>query len=167
VSDEPIAWDNAKYICRHKIELMKIALDDFDEIVWVDWDCVQTRKIPANFWLRMSSGQPFKACLKRQKKPNCWWRSDRESMRFLPCTAVTYVRGKDTIKHVVDCWTETKMHANDEIAFAKMSDNLLGGWKGPEVYCSNFDPFCATTHRCQWITPDFLAKKEVILHHLS
>jgi len=167
LSDDPVIWDNSKYMHRHKIEIMRVALESYDEIVWLDWDSQQLKEIPSDFWDKISVGQPFQACLKQQNRPQCLWRPIREDQRFLPCTGVTYVRGRETIDRVIDCWTETGMNANDEIAFAKMSDDILGGWKGPEAYCSNFEPLYAMTKRCRWCTTEILVKKDLVFKHQS
>jgi len=167
LSDEPVIWDNSKYMHRHKIEIVRKALDDFNEIVWLDWDCQQRMKIPTNFWEKASEGQPFLACLKRQKCRHCRWRTERENQKFFPSGGVMYMRGKETADHAIDCWLQTGMNPNDEIAYAKMSDELLGGWQGPDAYSTNFEPLWATTRKCGWCSPEIVAKKKIIFRHRS
>ena len=164
----PEVFDNVTHIWRHKIEIIRRALDDFDEVVWLDWDCIPVASLPPNFWKRLASGQPYKACLKMHKRAHCRWRVDFEHRRYLPSGGFVYIRGIDTGDWLIRCFDSLGWEgASDEDAMGKLGDEILGGWKGAREYCLNFEPFCCSTKRCRHCPEDIVAKKTDIFRHLS
>ena len=168
LSDKPEVWDNSVDMWRHKIEIIRRALDDFDEVVWLDWDCIPVTDLPPDFWQRLADGQPYKACLKMQKHPHCKWRQNREDQRYLPSGGFIYIRGADVGDHLIRCWDSLSWYrATDEDAMGKLGDELIGGWKGDREYCVNFEPYCCSTKRCRRCPDDIVSKKADIFRHLS
>ena len=50
IDKKPIVWDMEKEQFRHKLEIFKCGMEDFDEIVFLDWDCLPVKEINKNFW---------------------------------------------------------------------------------------------------------------------
>lgn len=48
---------------RHKLEIIKRAVSEYGEVVYLDWDCWLMRPLPADFWSEMRKGQPFQAAM--------------------------------------------------------------------------------------------------------
>ena len=167
LSEKPEMWDNIKECFRHKIEIIRCALKEYDEVVWLDWDCYPIAPLPDNFWSRIAEGQPYKACLKKLGRPHCMWRDTRDNQLYIPSGGFIYMRGLDMAEKLVKHWEEIGGPDNDEYAMAKLGDVLSGGWNGPREYCLMFEPFCCTTKRCRVCPEDLEVKKEKLFWHAS
>jgi len=168
LDERPEVFDNVTKMWRHKIEIIRRALDDFDEVIWLDWDCIPVKSLPPDFWARIASGQPYKACLKMHKHTHCRWRSDYEHQRYLPSGGFVYIRGADTADWLIRCFDGLGWErASDEDAMGKLGDEILGGWKGAMEYCLNFEPYCCSTKRCSCCPEEIRSKKTDVFRHVS
>ena len=165
ILDEPQAFDLVKYQFRNKLEMIKYALynDGYDELVYLDWDCVPIKPLSSNFWEELGKKQPFQACLQQYHRKKCHWRPDE--LRKVPNGGFIYMREKTLMDEACKLWEETGKNDTDEIAFAKMTDNMIGGWKGKEEYWKNFEPMFVNLHRDSPYDTELLKTKDVCFIH--
>lgn len=125
---------------RHKLVAIAAALDDCDEVVWLDWDCLALHPLPDGFWERLALGAPVQASLRQYHRIKCPWRST--GRRLVPGGAFLYVRGRDTIDELLDLHAENRRW-DDETTIARWTDLQQGGWQSCERYVEDgFEPFC-------------------------
>lgn len=162
--ENPHQFDAIKYVYRHKLELIKYAMeiDDYDEIVYMDWDCVPQYDLPPTFWEDLNKKDVFQANLMMYHKIKCPWRE--QDQRKVPNGGFLYIRDKSLPQKAIDYWN-TMPQDNDEPAWAKVTEELMGGWKGIEEYWDRFEPMCCDLHRSSPFAPEFLAKKNKLFIH--
>jgi|SaaInlV_100m_DNA_2_1039680.scaffolds.fasta_scaffold10162_3 hypothetical protein len=138
VSKDPYQFDLKTHQYRHKIELYKIAMEEYDEIIYIDWDCTATKKLPIDFWDSFAKKEYCQANLQQYKRRKCQWR--KEDTRKLPNGGFLYIRDKAFTDEIIDCW-ENKVKTNsDEPAIARAMDIRSGGWMGTEKYWELHEP---------------------------
>ena len=145
ISEEPAMFDVIKYVYRNKLEIIKYAMesDGFDEIVYLDWDCIPQKKIPVDFWETLRNKNVFLACLQTYKNLKCPWRVEYWDQRKVPNGGWVYFGDKTIPSECIKLWEEVGMPDNDEISYARWVDNKMGGWKGDQYFWDNFEtPYC-------------------------
>ena len=65
ICDKPFKYDPIRRTWWQKLEVLKYAMEDFDEIVYLDWDTYLAREIPDNFWDSLGKKDIFQACLRK------------------------------------------------------------------------------------------------------
>jgi len=167
---EPFMFDLIKYQYRHKMEIMRYAMevDGYDEIVWLDWDCVPQKKLLPNFWEECSKREPFQACLQIYFKKKCPWRSIDQ--RKVPNGGFLYIRDKTIPSRAIKIWEAFRGDKdNDEPAYAKMTDEMAGNWTNTEAnlkkYWDNFEPAFCNLHRGSPYPKEQLSTKDVYFIH--
>jgi len=139
VSKDPFAFNLSKHQYRHKLEIYKMAMEEYDEIIYIDWDCAAKRKLPNDLWDQMGKKDYCQANLQQYKRIQCRWRKGKDT-RKLPNGGFLYIRDKKFPDEIIDCW-ENKVKGNsDEPAIARAMDIRSGGWMGPEKYWELHEP---------------------------
>lgn len=138
VDKRPFVWDMTKEQYRHKIEIWRAGLQDFDEIVFLDWDCVPCAPIPKDFWDVLSQGLPVRATIYMYKIPRVLFRQ-RDSRKVSSSTFV-YIRGKQVVEDIINVWEKIGRPWQEEVALSKYIDEFNGGWKGIDDYEKKFEP---------------------------
>ena len=142
VCEEPNVFDLVKHQYRNKMEIIKYAFEDggYDELVYMDWDCVPTKKLPSNFWDVLHKKEKFQACLQTYHRRKCHWRE--ENKRKVPNGGFVYLGDKELVNEGCRLWEETGKNDTDEIAWAKLTDNMMGGFN-IDTFWERFEiPFC-------------------------
>lgn len=157
-------FDPIKYVYRHKLELIRYAMeiDGYDEVVYMDWDCVPQRDLPKSFWDDLNKKDVFQANLMMYRKIKCPWRQDDQ--RKVPNGGFLYIRDKSLPDKAIKYW-DTMPQDNDEPAWAKIVEELMGGWKGLDEYWSRFEPMCCDLHRSSPFTEEQLKQKNKVFIH--
>jgi hypothetical protein len=166
INKEPYMFDLIKYQYRHKIEIIRYAMeeDSYDEVVWLDWDCVPQKKLRPDFWEECNKKDSFQACLQIYHKKKCHWRAT--DLRKVPNGGFLYIRDKNIPSEAIKIW-ETIPQDNDEPAWAKMTDTMTNGWKGMDEYWKHFEtPFC-NLHRGSPFPNDLLKSKDIYFMHFQ
>ena len=166
VDENPAPFDQIRYVYRHKLELIKYAMevDGYDEIVYLDWDCRPQKKLPNNFWDEFQKKRPIQACLQQYRRKKCLWRSD--DIRKVSNGGFVYLRDKTIPSKVIEIW-KTMPQDNDEPAWTKYIDDDMGGWKGQDEFIKNYEaPFC-NLHRMSPIPPEILKAKDICFIHFQ
>jgi len=146
VDKNPAPFDQEKHTHRNKLELIKYAMneDKYDEVVFLDWDCVPERKLPTDFWDNLGKREVFQACLQTYKHPKCLWREVDKGI--VPNGGFVYLRNKNYVELAIKCW-EQNQQDNEEPAWAKMLDDLHGGWIGKEKYWELYEAMNCKLHK--------------------
>lgn len=133
-------------VWRAKIEFMVEAMKNADEIVWLDWDILPQRPVPADFWHRLREGQPFQTALRQLHRVQCGWR--KSDPRKLHHGGFVYVREREIVYRLLQLTIEHP-ELNDELLYGLMVDELMGGeWNGHEAYVEmGFQPYCYDCRR--------------------
>jgi len=143
IDKNPMIWGHkggGTHQYTHKTKIFQVATQEFDEVVFLDWDCMAAKPIPDNFWEVLRQKQDMQAILRGYKKKVCKWRKIDRGQR--PCASFVYLRGKDAANTMWEIQNEGRknMSLSEEQVMAKYSDNLLGGWQGRKAYWDNFEP---------------------------
>ena len=138
IYDRPIVWDMGTQQFRHKIEAFKRGIEEFDEIVFLDWDCQAIKPLPENFWNTLREKEKIQAILRMYKRKKVSWR--KEDRRKIPCASFVYINDKDVGQDLVSLWEKMNKPWSEEIVMMKYMEEINGGWKGIEDYWEKFEP---------------------------
>ena len=141
--DEPFKFDLVKHQYRHKLEIINHAMhnDNIEELIFLDWDCVPQKNVPDDFWGQMNKREKIQACLQSYRRRKCHWR--QTDLRKVPNGGFVYLRDKDLATDSIEWWDKLGRQDNDEPSWAKMIDEMCGGWPGIDYYWEHFEAmFC-------------------------
>lgn len=137
VDKNPAPFDLVKYQYRNKIEILKYAMEEFDEIVYMDWDVSQHRPLPNDFWEKLQKREKIQACLQQYHRRKCHWR--KKDLRKVPNGGFLYLRDKSLPDLAANWWEKLGKQDNDEPSWAKIIDEMMGGWKGVQAFWDDFE----------------------------
>jgi len=142
VSKQPVLYQKAigSHYYSHKLFVWKEAMKDFDEIVFTDWDCIETRPKPENFWEELAKKEPIQATLHSYRKVKCPWRKTDRTKR--PGATFVYIRDKTIPMKLINIWKrspENKLLSEEQI-MAIYTDEFVGGWQGRLKYWELYEP---------------------------
>ena len=165
IDKNPQVFDLVKHCHRHKLEAIRYAMenDGYDEIVLLDWDCVPLKKIPSSFWNDLGRKEVFQACLQAYRRPKCLWRS-RDRV-IVPNGGFVYIRDRSIPEKVIKAWNIVGQPDNEEIAYAKVVDEMTSGWIGVDKYCERFEPIFCNLHKNSPVSQEVLKSKDVCFMH--
>jgi len=132
IDKKPIIWDMEKEQYRHKMEIWKVGLQDFDSVVFLDWDCIPLKPIPNDFWDVMNQGEPIKTPIFMYHRKHV--NRPPDDNRKVSSASFVYIRGKEHADKMIKLWEETGRPWKEEVTLSHYIDTLSGGWKGVENY---------------------------------
>lgn len=164
ICEEPQMFDLVKYQFRNKLEIIKYAFEKegYDELVYLDWDCVPQKKIPEDFWDVLHQKDKFQACLQLYHRRKCHWRST--DLRKVPNGGLMYIGDKEIIYEAIKLWEETGKNDSDEIAWAKLTDNMVGKFD-MDMFWDRFEIPFGNLHRASPYPSEKLKSKDVCFVH--
>jgi len=163
----PIVWDMDTEQFRHKLEVFDKAMEDFDEIVFLDWDTLPVEKIPENFWDVLNEKEEIQMTLNQYRRRKAMWR--KGDTRKLCCASFVYCRNKIHTEGFIDTWEKMGRPWSEEIAMAKYTDSLKGGWKGKDHYWDNYEPYWFALPKVYWAhdKQKILNEKHSVFRHFD
>jgi hypothetical protein len=166
VDKEPYLFDPIKHKYRNKLEIIKYAMenDKYDEIVYLDWDCVPLKMMDDNFWNILRKKEKIQANLQIYKRRKVKWREDK---RKVPNGGFIYIRDKTIPSEVIKLWEELGKEDNDEPAWAKYIDNYCGTWIGIEKYWNLFEPMVCNLWMYSVYPDELINKKDLYFKHFQ
>ena len=171
VDEKPIlyGYENTKqHAYGHKLRIFKEAMNDFDEIVFLDWDTQLAKELPENFWEVLGQKASIQAIIRGYKKTKCPWR--KKDKRKRPCASFVYINDKKIADEMMEMWEKRSKMAEEQI-MAKYTDDMVGGWKGIEKYWELFEPdfFVLGRNEVPWniFAIDLLKTKNICFTHLN
>jgi len=149
VDKNPMIWGHDRlkeHQYGHKLKIFQAATEEFNEIVFLDWDCMLAKPIHKNFWDIMGKKQEVQAILRGYKSCVCMWR--KTDRRKRACASFVYVRGEEVGKNMFDMWysgfdkykSVKSRRLSEEQIISLYTDKIFGGWQGVRTYWKNFEP---------------------------
>ncbi len=138
VDERPVVWDMQTQQFRHKLEALKLGMQLFDEMVFLDWDTQLTSPLPADFWEVLEQKDSIQASLRQYHRRRVSWR--KQDARKVPCAAFIYLRDKAIPDRLIQIWEEIGKPWTEETVLMKYFDEQMGGWKGLDEYWKRFEP---------------------------
>jgi hypothetical protein len=169
VNSNPFPYDINKYLYRPKLDVYQIAMEDdgYDEIVFLDWDMVPTKKLPSDFWEQLGHRECIQGPLYALKKRMCPWRSS--GANFMIQASFLYIRDKTIPEKFIKIWNgfpdEIFWRSNDERSISKYIDDIHGGWIGADKWWDLYEPmFCHLVKKCPFGS-DKISQKDICFLH--
>jgi len=161
---DPHPYDLSSNQYRHKLDILKIAMEDYDEIVFIDWDCHAKKALPNDFWEVMGKKEYCQANLQQYKRRKCFWRGKKDT-RKLPNAGFLYIRDKTFPDEIIECW-EKKPGNSAEPPLARAMDRRSGGWMGQEKYWELHEPeFCNLWKYSSYTKKEINSKRVHFIHY--
>lgn len=170
INENPAPFNLITETYRNKLEIIKYAMevDGYDEIVYMDWDTIPTKKLLPNFWDILGKKEVFQANLQTYCRRKCPWRRSGD-FRKVPNGGFIYIRDKSIPSKVISYWEELCLKKiqsdNDEPAFAMLTDNMVGGWKGIDLYWKLFEPEVCNLYKSSSFPKEQIAQKNICFMH--
>jgi hypothetical protein len=139
-------WDLIKFQYRHKLELLKLAMQDYDEIIHMDWDCLPQRPINNmdEFWASHYKKEAIQCNLYYYANVKCPWR--KEDQRKCINGGYMYIRDSNIPTELIKVWDEYCTHRRNrfkqsmEPSTSKYLDDKNNGWIGLDNYYNRYEP---------------------------
>ena len=165
IDKNPAPFDLIKHQYRNKLEIIKYAMeeDGYDEIVYMDWDCFPQKSLVRNFWEELGKKESFQANLQMYHRRKAHWRN--KELRKVPNGGFLYIRDKSLPNRAIKFWEELGSGDNDEPAWAKLTDEMTGGWQGVEKYWELYEPMFCNLHRSSPYSEEELNSKDLCFIH--
>lgn len=153
VHDEPYMWwPEHRRIWWHKLHVYRFIAQEnnYDEFVYIDWDCCLQKPLFDDFWERLGKKESFQANLMSYRQTILKDDINRinKTTNIVPNGGFVYIRDKGIPDKI---WSFADVGANrwlDEAAYARYLDDLMGGWCGVEKYWKLFEPeVCALSFK--------------------
>jgi hypothetical protein len=185
IQDDPIIYDMEKQMWRHKLDVFKAASEDFDEFVYLDWDCKPTAAFPVNFWEELGKKAPIQANLLLYRTKRCLWR--KKEQRKTCNGGFVYIRDKSIPDQIIKNYNEfcewvakqrversargldlrfreKALIFDDEPAISKYTDDYIGGWQGANKYWELFEPYFCNIKKSAFSRELLGTKNECFVH---
>jgi len=164
INEDPLPFDALTEQYRHKLESLKYAFeqDDCDELVHLDWDVIPQKRLPDNFWDILGKKESFQSCLQIYHRRKATWR--RTDTRKIPNGGFLYIRDKEIPSKLIDIW-ESMRGPSAEPPMAKLTDNMIDGWKDIDTYWNLFEPDFCNLHKMSAHGNEKVKEKDVCFIH--
>jgi len=143
VDKNPVLYERDYY--KHKLDALYAAMQDFDEIVYLDWDTKPKKHVDDGIWEELNKKASFQASLWAYKTPKINHREKKIDNRFSPAGGFVYIRDKAIPKRLLELWEVAPNSWSEEPAFSMLTDEMIGGWQGLKKYWETFEPECYKT----------------------
>ena len=140
ICDKPFKYDPIRRTWWQKLEVLKYAMEDFDEIVYLDWDTYLAREIPDNFWDSLGKKDIFQACLRKYACKKLCHREGNGANKLVSQGGFIYMRDKSIPEQLFKYAAMPGNKWLDETAYARYTDSLTNGWQGTKKYFELFEP---------------------------
>lgn len=166
VDKKPIVWDMNKKQFRHKLEVFKCGMEDYNEIVFLDWDCFPIKPLPDNFWEVLGKKEPIQAILRMYHRRKAYWRGGVD-VRKIPCASFVYIRDKEVTLDLIKMWEKLNRPWSEEVVLARYMDERIGGWKGMDKYWEFYEPDFFRLQEARVFPVQKLNEKNQCFRHLN
>jgi len=161
IYDEPYKYNPIRGLYQHKLDAHQYMMEDFDEIVFLDWDTYLTKPLPDNFWDVLNKKEVFQASLNSYRTPRINHRKNVISNKAIPTGAFVYMRDKSIPKRLIELNTKAPNKWSCEPSFALLTDEITGGWQNDKKYFELFEPEFYTAKRSPYRFTKELRKENV------
>jgi hypothetical protein len=187
VDERSIVWDMKRELYRHKLEIFKRSMEDYDQIVYLDWDCILTSPLPENVWDILEKRDVFQANLFLYRTKKCLWRD--VDVRKTCNGGFVYLADKSIPDHFIKNWVELGEWASakekerqarglelrlrersllfdDEPSISKYVDDYCGKWPGLDGYWDRFEPQICNLRKKSAFTKEQNESKNACFTHM-
>ena len=165
VDKRPYVWDMDTQQFRHKLEAFRYGMEDFDQMVFLDWDCQPEKPLPKDFWEVLGKKDSLQAIIRSYRRMKATWR--KIDMRKVPCASFVYIREKQVAYDLIKKWEEMGCPMSEETPMAKYMDDKMGGWKGLDEYWKRHEPDFFVLDEGIVYPQELLATKNRCFGHLN
>ena len=158
IDPKPYVWDMETEQYRHKMEAWKQAADEFDAVTFLDWDTINLKPVPQDYWDTMAKGNRIQCPIYQYHLKRVARKGDE---RKVSTASYLYLRGKDIMPEMIKTWEQMGKPLKEEYALTKYIDDQDGGWKGIQGYRKH-DPIYYTMTP---LYPDKDRSKQVFGHY--
>jgi hypothetical protein len=187
ISSSPVLYDMESELYRHKLDVFAHAATNFDEFVFIDWDCFPVASL-ADVWEALNKKESFQANLYQYRTKKCLWRTDEP--RKVCNGGFVYFRDKTIPDKLIKNWEslsewvnaqrakrqergkdlrfrERSLIFDDEPSMSKYIDDICGGWKGESHYWEHFEPgVCNLRRKSVYPKEKTEAKRACFIHNI-
>lgn len=169
VSSDAFPCDLTKYEYKPKLDVYNIAMneDGYDEIVFLDWDMVPTKKIPLDFWVTLGKKESIQGPLYGLKRKMCKWR--KVDAGFMIQASFLYIRDKSIPEKLNKMWEQfpdtVYWKSNDERCISKYIDDINGGWIGLDKWWDLYEPMFCHLEKKSAFKRDKIRQKNICFMH--
>lgn len=187
ISENDNIWDMKTELYRHKLEVLKCAMEDFNEIVYLDWDCIPKKQITDEIWGKLAKKESFQANLQLYKTKKCLWRT--KDQRKTCNGGFIYLRDKKIPDLLIKNWEnfkkwtdeqkikrqeknldirqrEKSLIYDDEPSLSLYVDDITGQWQGIDAYWDKFEPEVCNLKSKSAYNRDRLLEKDIFFEHM-
>ena len=166
LNKEPWIYNPQTEFWRHKMDMLDYAMheDGYDEIIYLDWDCIPIKPIFTDLWDRLHKKTAIQANLMMYRRRKCLWR--KTDWRKTSNGGFIYIGNREITKKLIEVWEglPAEMKFWDEICISKLTDDIIGGWQGVNAYWENFEPDVCNLRKKSG-SDEMAAKKDVCFMH--
>jgi hypothetical protein len=129
LDNRPCIWDIDSCSGRHLLEIYKTAMEDFDEITYLDINISPICPIPKDYWDVMYLRKPIQGPLNVHRRIQCFWR--KHLNRSIMGTCFLYLREKAISRGLVSLWENwessiSRWPSSEDIVISKYLDSVYG-----------------------------------------
>lgn len=121
-------------IWRHKLEAVRLALEEHEAAIWCDWDTKIMRTPDQTLYDSLAAGPEFQGRYRQYRRSISAWRkhSGLDHARKAFHGACFYMRGKDVIQRAIRLMEDEHRDWIDEPLFTLMVDRMYFDGRTPE-----------------------------------
>lgn len=137
----------------NKVVAWECAMKDFDEVVFLDWDTIQTKSLPNNFWDEFYKKREIQSPLYKCRRSTSFWRKDftRKDNKRGVSGCFVYMRDKNIPDKLLAIESDPLVKnspgmPSDETYINRYIDQI-SEWGGMYKYFDLFEPpWCIVEH---------------------
>lgn len=172
VDERPFLFDLQTEFWRNKLELLRYAMEEygFEKIVYLDWDCNLIKPYDEKIFKdNLDKKDIIQANLLQYRRRKCKWRD--VDVCKTSNGGFIYMGRPDIPSRLIQAWDQIEYNDVkfwDEVAISKLTDDLMGGWKGIEAYWDRFEPEVCNLKKKSPYEVELLKKKNFyFLHYIQ
>jgi len=144
VTEEPRLDIPVELDAQHRLYLCDIAMQDFREIICVNWDCRLVRPFTDNAWTQLRKKEAIQASLIGKSNKVVFLKSRGEDGHIFSIDGFLYLRDYTLPKKILKLLDDPDVPHKwtSESLISIYLDRLHGGWIGPQRYYELYEPDC-------------------------
>lgn len=163
LQDKPYKYHPIRGVYLHKLDAYKRVMEDFDEVVLLDFDMIQTKPLPNDFWDILGQKEILQTSIHQYKNPRLTHRPKKPN-KWISSGAFVYVRDKSIPNRL---WEINQSNANKwscEPALSILTDEISSGWRNIDYYWEKFEPHFYTSKRTPFRNQETYPKQTCFFH---
>lgn len=117
-----------------KFQCIELALQVWDEVIWLDWDCKMIRHLDKHFWSSLREKQPWQSKLHRYTRYRPTMQPIRGNRLVLPSGGCIYFRDVNVVRTAIEIYCKDAINSTDEVVMALLYRRITGRWIDVEEF---------------------------------